>query len=201
MPDALLAPVGEAGSRRVRCRVCRSVFAAPTSEVQSPAWSRRWRAVVRPAVVAGLAAGFVAGGVSALVLDPAGTARLAARADMPQPAAAVLLALADIPLPWTAGTPLRFAVSSRADALPDGGRVIEVSGEILNPTARTERIPALELRLVDRTGLTLERRPLRPGAAEIPPGGRLAFSTVALAPPPGATGAKVAIGGALLDRL
>ncbi len=95
--------------------------------------------------------------------------------------------------------PLRFDVSSRVDALPGGGAALQVVGEVFNPTTMSAPVPALELRLVDASGQTLERRRVRAPAAAVPAGGRIAFATTALDLPAGTMAARLAPRGAILD--
>lgn len=225
VPAELLAAPG-AGPRKCRCRVCATVFLADTerqadteaqaeAEGQEEAGAATGRASeaaprLRPAVVAGvllgLGLGASAGALGALVLHPDVAHRLAADTRLPslvREAAARLPALdlgaLGLPAVLRPATPLRFDVASRLDRLADGAAVLEVAGEIVNPGAVPAPVPALELRLVDAEGRTLERRRVQASATAIPGGGRVAFSTVAVGLPPGATGARLAAAGAVLD--
>lgn len=219
VPAELLAAPG-AGTRKCRCRVCATVFQADTEGQAETVGQEDAGAAIagageaalrlRPAVVAGvllgLGLGASAGALSALVLRPDVAHRLAADTRLPplaREAAARLPALdlgaPGIPAVLRPATPLRFDVASRLDRLADGAAVLEVAGEIVNPGPSPAPVPALELRLVDAEGRTIERRHVQASATAVPGGGRVAFSTVAVDLPPGATGARLAAAGAVLD--
>lgn len=212
LPPELVRPAEGAPARRLRCRRCATVFTPDTAGPAVPPGAgapippRRPVLATALAVVAGLGSGAVAGAGAALLLRPDVVATLAADARLPAALRHRLAAIPAVPLPAVRLNPLpdpasalRFDVESRLGSLPDGARVLEVAGAIVNPTARPSAIPALELRLVDAAGRTLERRPVRAAATAVPGGGEVAFSTVAVDLPPGATAARLVAAAAVLD--
>ncbi|WP_448581576.1 DUF3426 domain-containing protein [Thermaurantiacus sp.] len=156
----------------------------------------------------GIGLGLSGGALTALMLRPEVVQALAADPRLPLRARQLAEQLAVVSLPSVSlpaflrpNSPLRFEVASRLDRLPDGAAVLEVAGEIVNPGPTAAFLPAIELRLVDASGRMLERRHVRTSVSSIPAGGRIAFATVALHPPPGVASAQLAAGGALLDPL
>ncbi|MFQ3596459.1 MAG: DUF3426 domain-containing protein [Sphingomonadaceae bacterium] len=155
------------------------------------------------AMVLGGFIGLVAGSASALLLVPGAPQRLAAMPWLPADAAMMLARVQAQGLPLFAAAPTDLLVEAqvRAEALATGASALEVAGEIRNDGERARPVPPIELRIHDASGRLLERRWIQAGSSTIPAGGRIAFETVALNPPAGATGATVHLKPTLLDRL
>lgn len=207
--------VAQAGNRpaKVRCRTCRTVFevapalvavpeaipsAGPETMDAPPARARRWRRSAG-VVAGGLVIGVAFGAISALLAIPGAPQRVAADPRLPEP---VATALAQLPgrgllILQPAGGPLRVEAVAVRRPVAAGGFAFEVTGEIRNPGSQPQRAPMIELRLMGADGATLERRTIPSGDAQVLPGGGLAFSTVALNVPEGATRLAVALRPAL----
>lgn len=79
---------------------------------------------------------------------------------------------------------LRFEHTERV--LPGGFRLVELTGEIANPSATPQPVPPLEARLADDTGTMRYRWTIAAPVRELAPGRAAKFDSSAFNPPPGA---------------
>lgn len=110
--------------------------------------------------------------------------------------AAIAIQLGQIPaglpqLPWferplpapPRPVPLSLTFSHADRALPSGRRLVELTGEVANPTAVPQRVPAIEASLAGPPGTRPYRWTIAPPVATLPPGRAVAFGSTAFDPP------------------
>ena len=107
----------------------------------------------------------------------------------------------DVKLPRTPVPPLALDAAAVRRSLPGGRQVWEISGTVRNPTGKAQPVPPVEIRLLDKDGLTVARWTVRPEAASVGAGGAVRFETSAIDPPKGAVKLKMALKPAELGRL
>lgn len=211
LPESFFAQPDGVGPRKVRCRTCSTVFLAdpqvqpasadvlaeapPDPSGDLPAGPDRRRAPRLAAATLGLAGGLVAGGLAALLALPGAPARLAADPRLPPALAGVVARLPGNGLALLAPRQSPLEVVARAARRPLGsGRVaFEVTGALSNPTRSAQGVAAIELRLADPGGQTVERRFIRLADPAVAPGGSASFATVALDVPAEATRVFLAV--------
>lgn len=107
----------------------------------------------------------------------------------------------DVKLPRTPPPPLALDAAAVRRALPGGRQVWEISGTVRNPTGKSQPVPPVEIRLLDKGGQTVARWTVRPEAASVGAGGAVRFETSAIDPPAGAVKLKMLLKPAELGRL
>ena len=81
-----------------------------------------------------------------------------------------LAAAAPTPLQIAPGTPERQKLAS-------GNELVVVSGRVINPSGKTQRVPAIEAQLRDQAGKLVYSWTIAPPASSIPPGGSVPFNS------------------------
>jgi hypothetical protein len=143
----------------------------------------------------GLVAGLSGGALAALLAIPGAPQRLAGDPWLPPAIAATIGQLPGTGLAALAPRSSQLEVEARVARRPlAAGKVaLEVSGALSNPTTHNQGVAAIELRLADADGRTLERRLIRPPDSMVAPGDVTGFSTVALDVPAEATRVFLAV--------
>lgn len=109
--------------------------------------------------------------------------------------------LPTIRVPEAPATRLALVAEAKSDAIPGGGSVWTIRGTISNTTEARLDVPAIELEILDASGVPLSAWTIRPPADTVSPGRQLAFETTALNPPSGARRVRVSLKPPSLARL
>ncbi|HEX2764562.1 MAG TPA: zinc-ribbon domain-containing protein [Allosphingosinicella sp.] len=76
----------------------------------------------------------------------------------------------DIPLSRPAASPLKLEYQAENQTLASGNALLTVTGRIVNPTAKVQRVPAIRAELRDEAGRTVFGWPIAPPVSQLQPG-------------------------------
>jgi hypothetical protein len=95
----------------------------------------------------------------------------------------------------TAQTPLQLMMThSDRTQLASGNEFLNISGRIINPTAKQQTVPPIHAQLHDAGGKVVYSWTIPPPARTIPPGGSTTFNSAELNIPPAAEELTVTLG-------
>ena len=76
----------------------------------------------------------------------------------------------DLALPGRGGTPLKLDYSAENRILASGNALLTVTGRIINPTQKVQRVPQLRAEVRDSAGKTVHSWSISPPVSELQPG-------------------------------
>jgi predicted Zn finger-like uncharacterized protein len=92
-------------------------------------------------------------------------------------------------------TPLQLMMThSDRTQLASGNEFLNISGRIINPTSKQQKVPAIHAQLHDANGKVVYSWTIPPPAKSIPPGGSTTFNSAELNIPPAAEELTVTLG-------
>jgi predicted Zn finger-like uncharacterized protein len=71
--------------------------------------------------------------------------------------------------------PLKVSVAATITTLPDGTRVLDMAGQVVNPARITHKLPPLDARLLTADGRTRQRWTIPAPQSQLAPGGRVGW--------------------------
>jgi hypothetical protein len=83
----------------------------------------------------------------------------------------------DIALPGRGATPLKLEFQAENRTLESGNALLTVTGRIINPTGKVQRVPQLRAEVRDASGKTVYSWSISPPVSELQPGQSATFNS------------------------
>jgi predicted Zn finger-like uncharacterized protein len=91
----------------------------------------------------------------------------------------------DIALPGRGATPLKLDYTAENRTLASGNALLTVTGRIINPTQKVQRVPQLRAEVRDSAGKTVYSWSISPPVSELQPGQSVTFNSAEMDVPTG----------------
>jgi predicted Zn finger-like uncharacterized protein len=91
----------------------------------------------------------------------------------------------DIALPGRGATPLKLDYTAENRTLASGNALLSVTGHIVNPTQKVQRVPQLRAEVRDAAGKTVHSWSISPPVSELQPGQSATFNSAEMDVPTG----------------